>query len=245
MSKISLSYPESWLAISISIKNRDTWIEVFTWSMTEVDASKVYIYDFQETIETDYVYVATVTGYTTMSGTIYRDGGWLTTEQTIQLFDASTRPASIVSGNTAILSNLKSTITKWNKEIIEKIEEDGKITRNQLSENDSHISLAFDTTIDTIKESEKEICTDVKKTKSELKEDNVATRNLVRQKTKKIDENTQKLVDSDAKTQKMLDDEFEEIEQALEQVDEEEITKAIEQADKEHEQNIIEALNNL
>ncbi len=43
----------------------------------------------------------------------------------------------------------------------------------------------------------------------------------------------------------MIDDEFEEIEQALGQVDEEEITKAIEGADKEHEQNIIEALNNL
>lgn len=54
-----------------------------------------------------------------------------------------------------------------------------------------------------------------------------------------------KLVDSNEKTQKMMDDELEEIEEALEQVDVEEITKALEEADKEHEQNIIEALNNL
>jgi len=54
-----------------------------------------------------------------------------------------------------------------------------------------------------------------------------------------------KLVDSEEKTRKMIDDEIEDIEEALEQVDVEEITKALEEADKEHEQNIIEALNNL
>lgn len=65
--------------------------------MTEIGTTKVYIYDFTEVANTDYVYVATVAGYSDMSGTIYRDGGGLTTEQSIQLFDASTRPASIVS----------------------------------------------------------------------------------------------------------------------------------------------------
>jgi len=41
--------------------------------MTEVWTSKVYTYDFVEVVNTDYVYVATVTGYSTMSGIIYRD----------------------------------------------------------------------------------------------------------------------------------------------------------------------------
>lgn len=245
MSKISLTYPDTWLIISISVKNRDTWTEVFSWTMTEIGTTKVYIYDFTEVANTDYVYVATVAGYSDMSGTIYRDGGGLTTEQSIQLFDASTRPASIVSGNTAILSNLKSTITKGNKEIIEKIEEDGKITRENLNENLSQLDIAKESIITTIKGVETEICTDVKKTKSELKEDNVATRQLIRQKTKKLDEWVAKLVDSEEKTRKMIDDEIEEIEEALEQVDVEEITKALEEADKEHEQNIIEALNSL
>ena len=53
--------------------------------MTESDSSKVYKYDFTEEINTDYVYTATVTGYSDMSGTIYRDGGGLTTEQDAEL----------------------------------------------------------------------------------------------------------------------------------------------------------------
>jgi oligoendopeptidase F len=67
----------------------------------------------------------------------------------------------------------------------------------------------------------------------------------VRQKTNKIDENTKKLADRQDEIQKEIDDEFEEIEDALKQVDEEEIIKALEEADAEHEKNIIEALNNL
>lgn len=53
--------------------------------MTEVGTTKVYTYDFTEVVDTDYVYVATVAGYSDMSGTIYRDGGGLTTEQVAQL----------------------------------------------------------------------------------------------------------------------------------------------------------------
>ena len=86
---------------------------------------------------------------------------------------------------------------------------------NNLNDIDSHITLAFDSTIDTIKETENSICKDIKKTKSELEKDNVATRQLVRQKTKNLAELAQKQLDSDAKEDKMMKDiqkEFEELE---------------------------------
>lgn len=53
--------------------------------MTEVSTTRVYIYDFTELVDTDYTYVATVAGYSDMSGVVYRDGGGLTTEESIHL----------------------------------------------------------------------------------------------------------------------------------------------------------------
>jgi len=82
MAKLSLSYPETWLTISISLKDRDTWIEEFSGVMTEV--SKVYKYDFVEVAWIDYIYVATCTGYDDMTGVIYTESttSWgLTTEE--------------------------------------------------------------------------------------------------------------------------------------------------------------------
>ena len=144
---------------------------------------------------------------------------------------------------------IQTSISNAKRAIIEKIEEikptDLTGIETQLDEIDSHITLAFDDTIDTIKETEIEVCSDIVRVKTELKKDNVATRQLVRQKTNKIDENVSKLSDRQDLTDKMIEDEANEIEKALEQVDDEEITKAIEQADTEHEKNIIEALNNL
>ncbi len=116
---------------------------------------------------------------------------------------------------------------------------------NILNENQSQNNIAKEEIIDTIKAESIEVSGDIIRKSKELEESNVKTRNLVRQKTKKIDENVSKLADRQDLTDKMIEDEENEIEKALGQVDEEEITKAIEQADTEHEQNIIEALNNL
>ena len=44
------------------------------------------------------------------------------------------------------------------------------------------------------------------RSKKELKEDNISTRNLVRQKTKNLAELAQKQVDSDVKEEKMIED---------------------------------------
>ena len=105
---------------------------------------------------------------------------------------------------------------------------------NTLNEIDSHITLAFDSTIDTIKETENSICKDIKKTKSELEKDNVATRQLVRQKTKNLAELAQKQLDSDAKEDKMMKDiqkEFEELEN-----EDNELEKEFENQEKETKQ---------
>ena len=56
MSKISISYPESGLTPSISVINTTTEVVDFSGTMTEVGTSKVYIYDFTEGANTDYVY---------------------------------------------------------------------------------------------------------------------------------------------------------------------------------------------
>jgi hypothetical protein len=69
-----------------------------------------------------------------------------------------------------------------------------------------------------MEEVETEVCSDIIRKTDELKKDNVTTRNLVRQKTKKIDENTQKLADRQDLTDKMIESEADEIEQELEQI---------------------------
>lgn len=71
MSKISITYPESWLNPSISIINRTTEVEAFNWIMTEVWTTKVYIYEFTEIANTDYVYVITTTWYDSVSDSLF------------------------------------------------------------------------------------------------------------------------------------------------------------------------------
>ena len=87
-----------------------------------------------------------------------------------------------------------------------------------LSEIDSHNSLAKTEIINTIKEVETEVCSDIIRKTKELKEDNITTRNLVRQKTKKLDENVSKLADRQDKTDKMIEDEADEIESEIEKI---------------------------
>jgi len=218
MAKISLSYPDSWLTISISVKNRDSWVEVSTWEMIEVWTTKVYTYDFTEVVNTDYVYTATTTWYNSMSGVIYRDWGWLTSEQATQLFNASNRPASIVSSNKTLFKDLERKVEETKDSIINKIDKIPEPREIDLS----LIWIAKEQIINTIKASENEITSDIVRKTNELKEDNVSTRQLVRQKTKKIDENVSKLADRQDKTDKMIESEAEEIESEIEKILEQE-----------------------
>lgn len=93
---------------------------------------------------------------------------------------------------------------------------------NTLNDIDSHITLAFDSTIDTIKETGIEVSSDVIRKSKELEASNVKTRNLVRQKTEKIDKNVSKLSDRQDKADEMIEREADEIEEELEQIFEKE-----------------------
>lgn len=121
---------------------------------------------------------------------------------------------------------IQSSLQNVKKEIIEKIDEikptDLSNIEEKLSEIDSHNSLAKDEIINTIKETETEVCSDIVRSKKELKEDNVKTRELVRQKTKKLDENVSKLADRQDLTDKTIEDEANEIESSLEKIYKEE-----------------------
>lgn len=81
MAQITLIYPDSWLSPTISVKNRDTWSEDFTWAMTEVGTTAAYIFDFTEAESTDYIYTATVTDFDDLSGVIYSSTWWATPEE--------------------------------------------------------------------------------------------------------------------------------------------------------------------
>ena len=119
---------------------------------------------------------------------------------------------------------IQTSISNAKREIIEKMEEiPSKIPQvslenieTTLNEIDSHNSLAKTEIINTIKASENEVCSDIIRKTKELKEDNITTRNLVRQKTKKLDENVSKLADRQDKTDKMIEDELKELENEFE-----------------------------
>lgn len=79
MAKITISYPTSWLVVSISVKDRLTWVEVFSWLMTE--SSGAYNYDFTEVANTDYTYIASTTWYDNVTWVLFQDTstwGWAT-----------------------------------------------------------------------------------------------------------------------------------------------------------------------
>lgn len=223
MAKITLSYPDTWLTIAISVKNRDTWVDVFSWNATEI-APRVYVYDFTELPNTDYIYTATVAGYSDMSGMIYQDGGGLTTTEhnhLLQLVNSTWGGWGFSSQ--AIQTSIHNTKT----ELIKKIEEIPQVSleniENLINENNSQIELAKDEIIDRITENETNVRKDIWGTESDIKKDNIKTRNLVRQKIKKINENVSKLSDRQDLTDKMIEDEAKELEEEVNRILKEEV----------------------
>lgn len=93
---------------------------------------------------------------------------------------------------------------------------------NTLNEIDSHNSLATERIIDTIKQESIEVSSDIIRKSKDLEASNVKTRNLVRQKTEKIDKNVSKLSDRQDKADEMIEREADEIEEELEQIFEKE-----------------------
>lgn len=220
MAKISLSYPDTWLTISISVKNRDTWIEEFSGVMTEI--SKLYKYDFVEVAWIDYIYVATCTGYDDMTGVIYSESttsGGLTTEEHDKLMWISWWGWYVRTWLDAID---KKYLKETHEKVITLTNTDISGIENTLNEIDSHNSLATERIIDTIKQESIEVSSDIIRKSKDLEASNVKTRNLVRQKTEKIDKNVSKLSDRQDKADEMIEREADEIEEELEQIFEKE-----------------------
>jgi len=214
MAKLSLSYPETWLTIYISIKDRDTWIEAFSGVMTEV--SKVYKYDFVEVAWIDYIYVASCTGYDDMTGVIYAESttsGWLTTEEHTKLFSLE----NSTGGGGFSSQAIQTSISNAKKAIIDRIDEikptDLSGIENTLNEISSQNDIAKWEIIDTIKQESIEVSSDVIRKSKDLETSNVKTRNLVRQKTEKIN----KKLDKDEKDE----EEWDEVLELLKEIKEE------------------------
>ncbi len=220
MAKLSLSYPETWLTISIYIKDRDTWIEEFSGVMTEV--SKVYKYDFVEVAWIDYIYIASCTGYDDMTGVIYAESttsGWLTTEEHTKLFSLE----NSTGGGGFSSQAIQTSISNAKKAIMDRIDEikptDLSGIENTLNETNSHIDIAKEEIIDTIKETEIEVCSDIIRKSKDLEKSNVKTRNLVRQKTEKIN----KKLDKDEKDEKEWDEVLELLKEIKEEQEDNEL----------------------
>lgn len=116
-------------------------------------------------------------------------------------------------GGYAVSKWLDAQEKKYLKETHEKVLklENTDLTKieNTLNEINSQNDIANQSIIDTIKETESYICKDIKKTNTELSKDNVATRQLIRQKSDKIDKNVSKLSD------RTLEDQADSIEDEL------------------------------
>ena len=126
---------------------------------------------------------------------------------------------AINSHTTSKVNELKEELDKKIKEIPQVSLQNVEDTLNEIvSQND----IANAKIIDRIDSSETEICSDIVRKTKELKEDNVKTRELVRQKTKKLDENVSKLADRQDLTDKTIEDEANEIEASLEKFYQEE-----------------------
>lgn len=146
------------------------------------------------------------------------ESAWLSTEEHDKLFSLEN---STWGGGGFSSQAIQSSISNAKREILEKIDEIPQIslenTENKLDEIVSQNDIAKAEILDTIKSSENEICSDVIRKTKELKEDNIKTRNLVMQKSEKIDKNVSKLADRQDLTDKTIEDEADEIENVLEQ----------------------------
>lgn len=122
---------------------------------------------------------------------------------------------AINSHTTSKVNELKEELDKKIKEIPQVSLQNVEDTLNEIvSQND----IANAKIIDRIDSSETEICSDIVRKTKEIKEDNVKTRNLVRKKSEKVVKYAEKQLDRQEKTDKMIEDEANEIEKDLEKI---------------------------
>lgn len=149
--------------------------------------------------------------------------GWLTTEEHDKLMWITWGGGISIS-----TQSIQTSISNAKREILEKVEQIPQVSLEKVesqleeivttvNENKSQNDIANANIIDRIKEAEIDLRKDVKDTKKELREDNVKTRNLVRQKSEKVVKYAEKQLYTQDKLEQMIEDEAEEIEKVLEQ----------------------------
>lgn len=239
----SIGAIDSTLSGSVSVyDDSDNSLDA-TGSLTYNATTGHYQYDFTPLMNLSKTYTANIdfgvsalTRYISCSLSVGSTGGWLTTEEHNKLLSLENSTWGWGSINYQAINSHTTNKVNELKEEIAKIPNLSNI-ETQLNDIDSHIELAKNDTIDRIETVENEVCSDIIRKTKEIKEDNIKTRNLVRKKTKNLAEIAQKQLDSEVKTQKMIDDELEEIETLIEQnidFEADEIERQIqEQIDKE------------
>lgn len=179
------------------------WEGYYSYLFTDMQPSTFYMYEIVP------------------SATAYRVSGWI--DYRMEKIDANISDMRVWWGWGGNYSQaIQSSINNAKREIIEKIEEIPQVslekTEEKLSEIASQNDIYKNEIIDTIKSSENEVCSDIVRKSKELKEDNVTTRNLVRQKSEKVVKYAEKQLDRQEKTDKMIEDEANEIEKDLEKI---------------------------
>ena len=224
MSLITVAYPESWLSWTISVVNMTTEVEDFSGAMVEVGTTKLYKYEFTEVAWESYVFTVSFPWYDDYVDSIIYEvsgsGGWLTTEEHDKLMNITGGWGWYV--RTWLDAIDKKYLKETHEKVLTLVNTDISWIENTLNETNSHIDIAKESIIDTIKQESIEVSSDIIRKSKELETSNVKTRNLVRQKTEKIDKNVSKLSDRQDKTDEMIEREADEIEEELEQIFEKE-----------------------
>lgn len=100
MASITITLPESWLTVAISVRERTTGSLDFSGTMVNVPTlpdiwpTNSYTFEFTEAADTDYIFIATAPGWYRMEWTLYRDSagwsGWWATAQ--EVWEYATKP---------------------------------------------------------------------------------------------------------------------------------------------------------
>ena len=146
-------------------------------------------------------------------------GGWLTTEEHEKLFSLE----NSTGGGGFSSQAIQTSISNAKKAIMDRIDEikptDLSGIETKLNETNSHIDIAKWEIIDTIKQESIEVSSDVIRKTKDLETSNVKTRNLVRQKTEKIN----KKLDKDEKDEKEWDEVLELLKEIKEEQEDNEL----------------------
>jgi len=144
------------------------------------------------------------------------ESAWLSTEEHDKLMSLSNWGGGWVSINYgAINSHTTKKVEELKEEIAKIPKTDLTWIESKLNEIESQNDIAKGEVIDTINEIENEICSDIIRKSKDIETSNVKTRQLIRQKAEKIDKNISKLADRQDLTDKMIEDEADELEDQI------------------------------